>query len=71
MKAGTTASLFTYLYLSRLVGQLPARVTLTVVSDEETGGRWGADWLTTKMADEVLGDCVLNAEPSSPQARPS
>lgn len=46
MKAGTTASLFAYLYLSRVVGELPGRVTLTVVSDEETGGRWGAEYLT-------------------------
>ena len=66
MKAGTTASLFTYLYLSRLIGTISGRVTLTVVSDEETGGRWGADYLTREMRDEVLGDCVLNAEPSSP-----
>ena len=66
MKAGTTASLFTYLYLSRLIGTMSGRVTLTVVSDEETGGRWGADYLTREMRDEVLGDCVLNAEPSSP-----
>jgi len=66
MKAGTTASLFAYLYLSRVVGELPGRVTLTVVSDEETGGRWGAEYLTDHLASEVLGDCVLNAEPSSP-----
>ncbi len=66
MKAGTTASLFAYLYLSRLIGGTAGRVTLTVVSDEETGGRWGADYLTEHLAAEVLGDCVLNAEPSSP-----
>jgi succinyl-diaminopimelate desuccinylase len=66
MKAGTTASIFTYLYLSRLIRKTAGRVTLTVVSDEETGGRWGAEYLTEHMASEVLGDCVLNAEPSSP-----
>lgn len=65
MKAGTTASLFTYLYLARLIPDLPGRLTLTVVSDEETGGRWGADYLTEHLAHEVLGDCMLNAEPSS------
>ena len=65
MKAGTTASLFTYLYLARLIRDLPGRLTLTVVSDEETGGRWGADYLTEHLAHEVLGDCLLNAEPSS------
>jgi succinyl-diaminopimelate desuccinylase len=66
MKAGTTASIFTYLYLSRLIAKTDGRVTLTVVSDEETGGRWGAEYLTEHMAADVLGDCVLNAEPSSP-----
>jgi succinyl-diaminopimelate desuccinylase len=66
MKAGTTASIFTYLYLSRLIGETAGKLTLTVVSDEETGGRWGADYLTAEMGAEVLGDCVLNAEPSSP-----
>ena len=65
MKAGTTASLFTYLYIARLIGTLPGRLTLTVVSDEETGGRWGADYLTGYLGGEVLGDCLLNAEPSS------
>ena len=65
MKAGTTASLFTYLYLARLIQDLPGRLTLTIVSDEETGGRWGADFLTEHLAADVLGDCLLNAEPSS------
>jgi succinyl-diaminopimelate desuccinylase len=66
MKAGTTASIFTYLYLSRLIGETAGKLTLTVVSDEETGGRWGADYLTAEMGAEVLGDYVLNVEPSSP-----
>ena len=41
-------------------------LTLTLVSDEETGGRWGSGYLVEHHADEVLGDCVLNGEPSSP-----
>jgi len=64
MKCGTTALLFVHAYLHRLRDELPGRVTLTVVSDEETGGKWGADWLVRNCADEVLGDCVLNTEPS-------
>ena len=67
MKCGTTALLFVHAYLHRLRDQLPGRVTLTVVSDEETGGRWGSDWLVNRCADEVLGDCVLNTEPSGLQ----
>ena len=66
MKCGTVALVFAHAYLHRLRAELPGRVTLTVVSDEETGGRWGSGWLTGSCAEEVLGDCVLNAEPSGP-----
>ena len=45
MKCGTTALLFVFAYLYRLRAALPGRVTLTVVSDEETGGKWGTAWL--------------------------
>jgi succinyl-diaminopimelate desuccinylase len=65
MKCGTTASIFTYLYLSRLAPLLSGKLTLTVVSDEETGGYWGSDYLLREHRDEFLGDCVLNGEPSS------
>jgi succinyl-diaminopimelate desuccinylase len=64
MKCGTTALLFVFAYLHRLRTDLPGRVTLTVVSDEETGGRWGTAWLLENRAAEVVGDCVLNSEPS-------
>jgi succinyl-diaminopimelate desuccinylase len=64
MKCGTTAMLFVFAYLHRLRGELPGRVTLTVVSDEETGGKWGTGWLIENRGSEVLGDCVLNSEPS-------
>ena len=64
MKCGTTAMLFVFAYLHRLRAGLPGRVTLTVVSDEETGGRWGTGWLIENCGREVLGDCVLNSEPS-------
>jgi succinyl-diaminopimelate desuccinylase len=65
MKAGTTASIFTYVFLHRLRGRLKGRLTLTAVSDEETFGPWGARYLV-KHHPEVLGDCVLNGEPGSP-----
>lgn len=38
MKAGTAASVLTYAYLARLREHLAGRLTLTVVSDEETLG---------------------------------
>ena len=65
MKAGTTAALFAYIYVSRLIRTMPGRLTLTIVSDEETGGRWGSEYLTEHMRGEVLGDCFINSEPSS------
>ena len=67
MKGGTTALLAVTLLLKRLQVPFAGRVTLTLVSDEETGGRWGAQWLVENRP-EVLGDAVLNAEPSSPAA---
>ena len=65
MKCGTTASIFAYSYLSQ-VAELKGSLTLTLVSDEETGGRWGSGYLIEHHPSEVLGDCLLNAEPSSP-----
>ncbi len=63
MKAGTTASIFTFAYLSRLAGRFKGRLTLTAVSDEETLGPWGARYLMEHLP-EVHGDCLLNGEPS-------
>ena len=65
MKCGTTASIYTYAYLYRMRQHLKGRLTLTAVSDEETFGPWGARYLMTHHP-EVLGDCCLNGEPSSP-----
>jgi succinyl-diaminopimelate desuccinylase len=64
MKCGTTASLFTYLYLHELRRELHGKVTLSAVSDEETFGPWGARYLVEHHP-EILGDCCLNGEPSS------
>jgi succinyl-diaminopimelate desuccinylase len=63
MKAGTTASLFAFIYLHRLRGELPGRLTLTAVSDEETFGPSGARFLVDEHP-EILGDVCLNAEPT-------
>ena len=64
MKCGTTASLFTFLYLHELRQSLHGKLTISVVSDEETFGPWGARYLVEHHP-EVLGDCCLNGEPSS------
>jgi succinyl-diaminopimelate desuccinylase len=65
MKCGTTASLFTFLYLRDIAAELHGKLTLTAVSDEETFGPWGARYLYENHR-EVFGDCCLNGEPSSP-----
>ena len=65
MKCGTTASIFTFLYLHELREELYGRLTLSAVSDEETFGPWGARYLGEHHP-EVFGDCCLNGEPSSP-----
>jgi succinyl-diaminopimelate desuccinylase len=63
MKCGSTASLFTFIYLSRIRHRLKGRLTLSLVSDEETFGPWGARYLS-KHHPEIFGDCCLNGEPS-------
>jgi succinyl-diaminopimelate desuccinylase len=65
MKCGTTASLFTFLYLREIREHLHGRLTLSAVSDEETFGPWGARYLFEHHP-EIIGDCCLNGEPSSP-----
>ena len=65
MKCGTTASIFAFWYLHRLRANLQGKLTLTVVSDEETFGPWGARYLIDHEPD-ALGDCCLNGEPTSP-----
>ncbi len=65
MKAGTTASIYTYAVLNEMAPELNGSLTLTAVSDEESGGRLGAGWITENIS-ETIGDCVINGEPSSP-----
>ena len=64
MKTGTAAGIISYAWLHAIRDTLPGRLTLTAVSDEQTGGRWGTRWLFETMRDQVLGDCCLNGEPS-------
>ena len=64
MKSGTTASIFTFLYLKEIQDELFGRLTLSAVSDEETFGPWGARYLFEHHP-EIIGDCCLNGEPTS------
>jgi succinyl-diaminopimelate desuccinylase len=65
MKVGTTASIMTYRYLTRLGDQLKGKLTLATVSDEETFGPWGARFLFEHRRESVIGDACLIGEPSS------
>ncbi len=67
MKAGTSASIWTYVLLKSVQQDLKGKLTLTCVSDEETFGPWGARYLMEHHP-EVHGDCCLNGEPSSPHS---
>ena len=65
MKAGTAASILTFLYMAERRDEWQGRLTLTLVSDEETFGPYGARYLVEHRPD-VLGDVVLSGEPSTP-----
>jgi succinyl-diaminopimelate desuccinylase len=66
MKVGVAASIFTYKYLREIPQTLGGRLTLAIVSDEETFGPHGAKLLFKDYASEVEGTACLNGEPSSP-----
>ena len=68
MKAGTTASIFTYAYLHRIKDQLKGKLSLTCVSDEETFGPYGARYLMEHHP-ELYGDTLINGEPCAHQIR--
>ena len=53
------------IYFEQVQNKIFRKLTLTCVSDEETFGPWGSRWLIDNEP-EVLGDCCLNGEPSSP-----
>ncbi|KAK4541544.1 hypothetical protein LTR36_007841 [Oleoguttula mirabilis] len=65
MKAGTAASIIAFSYMHRFRTQLLGQCALEVVSDEETGGRFGTRYLLEQdgRKETWKGDCMLNAEP--------
>ena len=64
MKAGVTAMLFAYKYLRRLQNELVGQLSLTLVSDEETGWGRGTGYLFKTIPKQMKADCVLTGEPS-------
>lgn len=67
MKVGTTASIMSFVYLSRLPDRLAGKLTLTVVSDEEAFGPNGARHLFDACPEAITGTALLNGEPSGAQ----
>ena len=67
MKCGLTASLIAYSLLYHLRDQLPARISLMAVADEETGGELGTGWVLDRHP-EWLPDACIIGEPCSPDA---
>lgn len=67
MKAGTAASIIAFRYLYKYREHLRGNATLVVVSDEETGGKWGSRYLLEHDA-RSRGDCMINAEPGGLQS---
>ncbi|MGY4627089.1 M20/M25/M40 family metallo-hydrolase [Bradyrhizobium sp. USDA 4486] len=66
MKVGTTASIVSYAYAHAMgIGQFDGRLTLAVVSDEETFGPNGSRHLFDVCPQEITGTAVLVGEPSS------
>ena len=64
MKTGTLASILTWCLLHPHRDRLCGALTLTVVSDEQSGGRYGTRYLFDEHAEAISGDCSLNGEPS-------
>lgn len=63
MKGGDAALMTAFLIMAERRREWRGRVTLTLVSDEETGARYGSEHLAAHCP-EVQGDMVLSAEPS-------
>ena len=61
MKGGLAALLYSFVKLAETGHR--GKLTFTGTSDEETGGEWGALWLLENKP-ELIGDAVLNGEPS-------
>ncbi|ASN04241.1 M20 family metallopeptidase [Virgibacillus necropolis] len=64
MKAGLSGLIFAFALLKRLQIDLPGKLSLAIVPDEETGGDFGVPWLLKNRI--IHGDGCLIAEPSSP-----
>lgn len=66
MKAGLAAAVATTLLLAEYREQLAGELVVTLVGDEETGGKWGTQHLLAREPDSV-GDAMINGDAGSPE----
>ena len=66
MKAGVAALVLAFVTLAEFRDAWSGELVLTLVGDEETGGRWGTQYLLANV-EEATGDAMLNADTGSPQ----
>ena len=66
MKAGVAALALAFVTLAEFREAWSGELVLTLVGDEETGGRWGTQYLLANV-EEAMGDALLNADTGSPQ----
>ena len=66
MKAGVAALVLAFVTLAEFREAWSGELVLTLVGDEETGGRWGTQYLLANV-EEATGDAMLNADTGSPR----
>ena len=66
MKAGVAALVLAFVTLAEFRDAWDGELVLTLVGDEETGGRWGTQYLLANV-EEAVGDAMLNADTGSPR----
>ena len=66
MKAGVAALALAFVTLAEFRDAWSGELVLTLVGDEETGGRWGTQYLLANV-EEAVGDAMLNADTGSAQ----
>ena len=66
MKAGVAALALAFVTLAEFREAWSGELVLTLVGDEETGGRWGTQYLLANV-EEAIGDAMLNADTGSPR----
>ena len=66
MKAGLAAAMMTAKLLAEERASLAGELVLTFVSDEETGGTWGTQYVLANVP-EARGDAMISADAGSPR----